>query len=99
MPNMKVILDAQGCWPEMETARTAGKLVEVEIAEIAMLPNGMSSGAPSVAVRIDLPDGTFIFAQTSLKLLCLAADAFRVRYAALNPGSVLVGPAVGKSEG
>lgn len=41
---------------------------------VAPLKGGMSSGAPSVAFRIDLPDGRHVLAETSLKLLIEAVE-------------------------
>lgn len=48
---------------------------------IMALPGGMArSGAASVAVAIDMPDGKTLFAQTSLALLLTAADAFKAKH-------------------
>lgn len=47
---------------------------------ITCLSRGMSSGAPSVALRLDLPDGRVVIAETSLKLFLTAADIFKAKY-------------------
>lgn len=78
MPSLKIHLSGDGAWPDM-----AGKeLIQVEDMEVAALEGGMSSGLPSVAFRIDLPDGRVVFAQASMRLFLQAADLFRARYAA-----------------
>lgn len=78
MPSLKIHLSGDGAWPDM-----AGKeIIQVEDLEVAALEAGMTSGQPSVAVRLDLPDGRVVFAQTSMRLFLQAADAFRTRYAA-----------------
>lgn len=45
------------------------------------IPQGMASGAPSVAIIIPLPDGSVVFAETSLALFVSAADVLRAAYA------------------
>lgn len=47
---------------------------------LTALAGGMTSGKPSVMIRLDLPDGRIVMAETSLSLLLAAADAFRGRY-------------------
>jgi hypothetical protein len=74
MPGMKIILDGDNCWPDLKEKG----FVELEQdLEIAMLQSGMASGAPSVSMRFELPDGRTMLAQTSLKLFLSAARAFR----------------------
>lgn len=41
---------------------------------------GMRSGRTSVALRLDLPDGRTLIAETSLGLLLGAAKAFEARH-------------------
>jgi hypothetical protein len=67
MPILKIHVCGDGCWPDL--AEKPEKMIHTEQMEIAALPHGMVSGAPSVAFRIDLPDGRVVIAETSLKLL------------------------------
>lgn len=60
--------------------REAANLQTAELEGAGVLPGGMSSGLPSVALRFRLTDGTPVIAQTSLQLLLNAANAFRVHY-------------------
>lgn len=78
MPEMKIHLSGDGAWPDMASK----EIIQVENLEVAALEGGMQSGQPSVAFRIDLPDGRVVFAETSMRLFLGAADAFRARYAA-----------------
>jgi hypothetical protein len=53
---LRIILDGEGCWPDLaEKGFTKG-----ELEAVAALPNGTVSGAPSVTVRVTLPDGTIV---------------------------------------
>lgn len=47
---------------------------------ITGLAGGMGSGKPSVALRIDLPDGRSVVAETSLALLLTAVRGLVARY-------------------
>lgn len=54
--------------------------------EVIVLDKGMASGRPSVAFRIDLPDGTSVIAETSARLFCTAANAVTAKYPDLFEG-------------
>ena len=70
---LKVILEGDGCWRDLK----GKEIIHVtEGIQLAMLKEGMKSGASSVAIRIDLPDGKTVMAETSLKLFIKAAAAF-----------------------
>jgi hypothetical protein len=47
---------------------------------VAGLDDGMTSGKPSVAFGIVLPDGRWVFAETSLRLFLTAADVLKARF-------------------
>jgi hypothetical protein len=80
MIGVKINLDGDNCWPDLQEKIEQGKLIEVKGLEVAMLLGGMSSGKPSVAFRFDLEDGRVVFTQTSLELLESAARSMRIRY-------------------
>ena len=73
---MGVVLDGDGCWPDIQD----NKIIRAVGLQVAALQGGMKGGAPSVAFRIDLEDGQTVIAETSLKLLLTASDLFRARY-------------------
>lgn len=81
MPELSIILDGDGCWPDLH-----GKPPEqvkwdshVGVPSIARLPMGTVQGNDSVAFRVDLPNGDAIITQLTMKLFLAAADAFRAR--------------------
>ena len=73
---MGVILDGDGCWPDIQD----NKIIRAVGLQVAALQGGMKGGSPSVAFRIDLEDGQTVIAETSLKLLLAASDLFRAKY-------------------
>jgi hypothetical protein len=50
------------------------------LSELFVIEGGMSSGKPSIAVRITLPDGRELVAQTSAKALVAATKIIEGRY-------------------
>ena len=73
---MSVILDGDGCWPDLQDK----KIIRAVGLQVAALRKGTREGSPSVAFRIDLEDGRTVIAETSLKLLLTASDLFRAKY-------------------
>jgi hypothetical protein len=84
MPSMQIILEGDGIWRDLPALDRAGNLIaamgEAAAWQLAALAGGMESGAPSVSLRLDLPDGRVVVTETSLALLLTAADAFKARY-------------------
>jgi hypothetical protein len=65
-----------GAWPELlQTGYIDGQWTH-----IAGLPQGTESGRESVSVRIALPDGTQVVAQTTLRLFLTAARLLAATY-------------------
>jgi len=62
-PTANVKLD-EGPWPELMDR----PVTEVHHFEVAWLPNGMQSGDTALALKIQLPDESFVVVHTSLKL-------------------------------
>lgn len=50
------------------------------VAAIGVLQSGTEEGRPSVTVRIDFADGSYVLGQTTLRLLNMAMKAFAARY-------------------
>lgn len=73
---LRIILEGDNCWPDLKDKEP----ILTDLVAVAALPSGMTSGKPSVAVRIDLPDGRAVIAQTSMRLFLMAARAFRARF-------------------
>lgn len=81
MAKLQVILDGtQEEMPHVPSYR-AGKKPKVGVIEaIAGMPQGMQSGKTSVALSIKLKNGQWVFAETSLKMLQMAAAALSGKY-------------------
>ena len=76
MPVLHILPYGDGRWTDLDPERTtwlrdAGQLT------VAGLSKGLQSGLPSVAIRIDLPDGSVVVAETTLRLFLTAADALK----------------------
>jgi hypothetical protein len=76
MPALKVILEGDGCWPDVAPI-VADPSKTGFVTEAAYLAGGMTSGAPSVMLRCEMKDGTVILAETSAKLFITAAAAVK----------------------
>jgi uncharacterized protein (UPF0371 family) len=78
MPWLDIKLDGDRSWPDL-AGKSDDQIVQTDRMSVALLPGGMASGKASVAIRIDLPDGRTVIAQTSQELFDAAAPAFRGR--------------------
>ena len=79
MPEMTINLSGDGCWPDLKKKG----FIETDPTkpiQLAALPAGMVSGKPSVSIRMDLPDGTVVIGETSVKLFQMAAAALTGRF-------------------
>lgn len=80
MNHLAIHLAGDGCWPDLNQKREAGKLTWSALdklpVSIARLPGGMSSGRSSVAIRYDLDDGQVLVVEWPMRLLKAAIDAF-----------------------
>lgn len=79
MNGIKIITDGEGCWSDIAEKIINGDLIHLgngNMIEIAMLKNGTVQGKPSLSIRVDLPDGKVMIAETTLELFVAAARAF-----------------------
>jgi len=65
MPVIRVILEGDGALADM-VGREADVIHLTSPFTVAALAGGMETGAPSLGIRIDLPDGRVVFQETSL---------------------------------
>lgn len=81
MPAIHLLLDGDNAWPDL---RDPDRVIHLGSGSppigIAVLANGMASGKPSVCLRVDLPDGRSVLAETSMALFVAAARAMVARY-------------------
>ncbi len=80
MPMMTVILEGDNAWPDLKDKEFIHLGNEAPAIEVAVLSAGMTSGRPSVGIKIELPDGQTVVAETSALLFCTAAKAIMARY-------------------
>lgn len=73
-----VNLDGDGAWPDL--ADKTDRIVHITDIDVAVLAHGTKGGRPSVAFRMDLPDGQVVFAETTLRLFLTAAAAMKGRF-------------------
>src|SRR5262245_29180425 len=81
MPELRIVLDGEGAFPELADA---SKVIHIQDFAVTALEAGMESGRPSVAFIFELPDGKVVFAETSMRLFQLAAQAFKTKYGDVN---------------
>ncbi len=82
MTPLSIILEGDGAFEDLGTDFISG-----ELEAVAALPNGTAKGRPAVALRIKLPDGQTVIAQTTLRLFMAAARGFDARYPDNDPRS------------
>lgn len=73
---LDVNLNGDNCWPDLPEK----EVIEAEKLSIGVLDGGTASGKPSVTLRIDLPDGRVVLAQTTARLFCTAANMITGKY-------------------
>jgi hypothetical protein len=70
MNSLSLNLSGDGAWQDLAD-REVIHLQGVDIG-VAVLDAGLASGRPSVAIRIDLPDGKTVIAETTARLFVSA---------------------------
>lgn len=75
MHPVKLILNGDGCWPDLEDK--VGKMNLGVLHEVAYLPNGMSGGNPSITMRCRMDDGTEVLIETSAKMFVTLAAGIK----------------------
>jgi hypothetical protein len=79
MPVIQLKLEGDGAFEDLQGREVIQVSPEAPL-RIAVLPGGMESGEPSVAITFDLPDGRAVVAETSLNGFQAAARATAARY-------------------
>ena len=77
---LTVRLEGDGAFPDLRNKEVIHLANNAPPIQIAALEGGMTSGAPSIVIRVDLPDGRVVMAETSLRLFQGANNVLRARY-------------------
>lgn len=81
MSHINIHLKGEGAFADLGKELEKALLVPANSPiHVALLDGGMASGRPSVAIRLDLPDGKSVVAQTSARLFVTAARAIMARH-------------------
>jgi hypothetical protein len=73
--NLRINVDIDRLPPDWNKRPTEGQLVD-----IVGIPDGTQGGNPAVGLRIQMPDGSYVFTQTTWALFHAATAALRGRY-------------------
>jgi hypothetical protein len=76
---LEINMEGDNAWPDLELLMKRGEVAVGMMTHITILPNGMESGKPSVAIRGKCDDQEVVL-ETSWNLLYSAAKAFEARY-------------------
>jgi hypothetical protein len=68
-------------WPDLDRKNVTHVQATLDVVALA---GGMTSGKPSVCIRLDLPDGRVVLAETSAALFCAAGSAIGARFPELG---------------
>lgn len=79
MIGMNLIFE-EPAWPDLEKKRVIHLGNDAKPIGVALLAGGTESGRPSVALRLDLPDGSVVIAETTARLFCTAARAMLAKH-------------------
>lgn len=80
MIGLTVKLEGDGAWPDLRTKNFIHVANGAPPIEVAVLDGGLASGRPSVAIRIELPDGQTVVAETTARLFVTAGRAIAAKY-------------------
>ena len=78
MPVLHLNLEGDGVWSDVDPSKIIHH--ETEAIHVCTLEAGMAAGSPIVGIRIDLPDGTHVVAETSMALFVSAARAMVAKH-------------------
>ena len=93
MPDISLSVVRDGDPPPWEDLAEGGRYIVGGASwKLAALERGMASGQPSVALRLDLPDGQVIICENSLAAWIAATSAMRGAFPAAFAGGPLEPP-------
>mgnify|MGYP001569726087 CR=1 FL=1 len=85
MPVIKVNTEGDNAWVDLRDRFESGDPTLIQamgdgtVWELILLKGGMQSGKPSVGLRLDLPDGRVVVAETSWQAFLAAAGVLQAK--------------------
>ena len=80
MIQMVIKLTGDGAWPDLAEKDVIHLANGAPPIRVCVIDAGLVSGRPSVALRLDLPDGRVVVAETTARLFVSAGRAIAARY-------------------
>jgi hypothetical protein len=80
MIGMNIHLEGDGAWPQMHDRPLIHMANDAPPIRVMVLDGGLTSGRPSVAIGVELPDGSNLVVETTARLFCAAAKAIMAKY-------------------
>lgn len=80
MIGMIINLNGDNAWPDIQDKEIIHLSNDAPPIQVATLEGGLASGRPSIAIRIDLPDGKVVVVETTARLFCSAGRAIQAKY-------------------
>lgn len=88
MPVLRLNMIGDGCWPDLQGKIGTPHVIHLgngaPAIGLAVLEHGLESGLPSITIRIDLPDGRVVLAETTARLFIQAGRAIAARFPGLE---------------
>ncbi len=80
MPELRITFQVETAWPDLDRSKVVHLGNGAPPIGLAVLDMGMASGLPSIMLRLDLPDGTHVLAETSARLFVSAAQMILAKH-------------------
>ena len=84
MTELKLILN-EPAWPDLADKAVIVLGADAPPIQIASLAHGTASGAPSIMLRLDLPDGRTVVAEMTLRMFVQAAKLLVAKHGDPDP--------------
>lgn len=72
--------DAGTAWPDLDREKCIHMANDGPPISVCVLDAGMISGRPSLALRVDLPEGRTVIVETTARLFVTASRAIMAKY-------------------
>ena len=84
MPELSIKLEGDKAWPDLrDNPNVLNGMGNDASIQLAVLDHGTTNGRPTVAIRIDLPDGKIVITETTARLFVQVAKIIETKYPGL----------------